>query len=135
MNEVFELPINRDRVARYFFWTRGWFLSLGLGRRLARRQADSLSYRIEGDWLRVDGGVWWPQQRAIPLHSIVHLDVIQSPLVRRFGLKLLRVFTPGQQDNSWPAATLYGLVDPEGVRDQLLDLIDVVSVDELPDAP
>lgn len=120
-----KLEIDRKLVARYFFWSRLWFLLLGWGRRFAKQQADRLDYWIEGDMLRVDQGLWWFQRKSIPLARVTDLTLIQGPFARYFfsGIWTLCVHTAGR-GTAFPEAMLYGLRESEAARDQLSAAID-----------
>lgn len=129
--------IDRDAVARYFL--RGqvimllliglWLFGIGLvlsivhffltGPGLTRRQAAALSYWLEGSTLRVDQGVILLKRKSIPLDRVTDVVIVQGPIMRWCGIWGLQVQTAGTGQGV-PEAVLYGLSDPESVRDQLM---------------
>jgi putative membrane protein len=130
-------PIDRNRVATYFFWSQ--VLAIGvvglmlfgiglvlaplyavtIGAWLPRDQSRALRYWLEGSTLRVDQGVYFLQQKAIPLERITDFALVQGPLMRHFGIWALRIQTAGM-GHPTPEAVLYGLSSPFAVRDALL---------------
>jgi len=85
-----------------------------------------LRYRLSGTTLHVDEGVIFKTQKRIPLDRVTDFAMVEGPLMRRCGIKALRIQTAGQ-GNQMAEATLYGLVDPEGVRDLLVKARDVAA--------
>ena len=132
-----EFAIERKAVARYFYWAHIlviivvgiWFVGLGLllavlyaltlGPWLSRKQAEALHYWIDGGALRVDQGVFFLKRKTIPLDRITDVMLAQGPLLKLFGIWELRVQTAGT-GQSVPEATLYGVSDPEAVRDVIV---------------
>lgn len=132
-----DFPVQRDAVARYVYWGTlivlffpfALFCGVGillalvwilwLGRWLPQRQVEALRYWLDGPTLRIDGGLYFLQRKAIPLDRITDVALIQGPLMRWFGIWSLRVQTAGRGD-SVPEASLIGLTEPEKVRDVLL---------------
>jgi len=130
--------IDRSSVAWYFLVGQTlliilagvWFLGLGLivgvlylftlGPWLTSKQADALRYWRDGKTLRVDQGVFFLKRKAIPLERITDVVLTQGPLMRWGGLWALQVQTAGAGGQAMPEATLYGLVDAEAIRDELL---------------
>ena len=112
------LEIDRDSVARYFYWVRLWFLLPKFGWRFANEQANRLQYWIENDTLRVDEGLWWLQRKTIPLARITDTNLVQGPLERSFDIWCLCIHTAGQGTYR-PEAVLRGLATPESTRDYL----------------
>ncbi|MFH1716010.1 MAG: PH domain-containing protein [Planctomycetota bacterium] len=129
--------IQRKQVARYFYWTQIliivvvgiWFLGAGLilaiihaftlGPWLSAKQAQALSYWLDGGTLRVDQGVFFLKRKAVPLDRVTDVVLAQGPLMRLCGIWELRVQTAGT-GQAIPEATLYGVAEPEKVRDTLL---------------
>jgi membrane protein YdbS with pleckstrin-like domain len=132
-----EFSIQRRQVARYFYWMQIlmiivvgiWFCGAGLvlailhaftlGPWLSRKQADALHYWLDGTTLRVDQGVFFLKRKAIPLDRVTDVVLAQGPLMKVCGIWELRIQTAGT-GQSVPEATLYGISDPEAVRDMLL---------------
>jgi membrane protein YdbS with pleckstrin-like domain len=137
-----EFSLHRDQIADYFFWhtillillTSIWFFGLGillavgyavtLGMWLPRQQAGALRYWLEGSTLRVDQGVYFLKRKAIPLDRITDVVLAQGPLLRHFGIWTLNIQTAGTGGQALPEAILYGLANPETIRDELLQARD-----------
>lgn len=135
-------PIERDRVATYLLVAPilflalilGWFFGSGLvlalaygfllGPWLPRQQAAALRYWVEGSTLRIDQGVFFLKRQAIPLVRVTDFTLVQGPLQRWCGIWGLQVQTAGMGGQARPEATLLGLSDPHGVRDELLRVRD-----------
>ena len=132
-----EFPVKRQAVARYFYYTQIliiivvgiWFLGAGivlailhaitLGPWLTKKQARAVKYWLDGRTLRIDYGVLFLKRKAVPLDRITDMVLTQGPLLKLCGIWELRIQTAGT-GQSMPEATLYGLSQPEQVRDLLL---------------
>ena len=88
----------------FFFW-------------LCPQQANNLRYRLEGNTVRADGGVFFLFRKSIPLERITDVALVQGPLLRYFGIWAMRIQTAGSAQCE---ATLYGVRNPEGVRESIL---------------
>ena len=95
---------------------------------LAGKQSAALNYRIEKRTLRADWGVFFLKRKAIPLDRITDFALVQGPLMRMFGVWAMRVQTAGTGSME-PEATLYAIIDPEQVRDELIRRRDEAAVD------
>lgn len=132
-----EFPVRRDAVASYLktsmclalFFGGVWIFGLGLpaavlywffGEDLSRRQSSALSYRLEGGLLRADSGVYFLKRKAIPLERVTDITLAQGPVQRRYGIWSLHVQTAGAGAHNVAEAVLFGLEEPERVRDELL---------------
>lgn len=69
--------------------------------------------------MRVDQGVFFLKRKAIPLDRVTDIVMAQGPLMRMCGIWGLQVQTAGTGQQT-AEAILYGVLDPETVRDQLL---------------
>ena len=134
---VAQFPIERDKVTRYIFWSQVLGMALvgvmlcgfGLvlvplylvvfGTWLPRKQAWALKYWLDGTTLRVDSGVIFLSQKGIPLDRVTDVVLVQGPLMRAIGIWGLRIQTAGMGAQR-AEATLWGLREPEQVRDTLL---------------
>ncbi|MHC5055001.1 MAG: PH domain-containing protein [Planctomycetota bacterium] len=133
--------IRRDTVARYLYWRYMLVLVfmtlvtfgigsvavlvylLLIGPWFPRRQASALRYALEGTTLRVDSGVFFLSRKAIPLDRVTDIVLVQGPLMRHFGVWSLRVQTAGAGSHI-PEGVLFGVEEPERVRDLLLETRD-----------
>lgn len=139
--------VGQSEVARYFLFNQAlliclagvWFFGIGivlavvhmftLGPWLSRKQAEALSYWLDGRTLRVDQGVFFLKRKAIPLDRVTNVVLVQGPLMRWCGIWGLQVQTAGTGE-ARPEATLYGLTDPEAVHAFLLKARDEAAARE-----
>ena len=130
--------IQRDKVARYYFWLPIifivliglWFFGAGIvvaiiyaytiGKWLPQKQADALRYWLDGSTLRVDQGVYFLKRKAIPLDRVTNVTLAQDPLLRYFDLWKLNIQTARAGGQSIAEAVLIGLENAEVIRDDLL---------------
>lgn len=135
-------PMQRGRVARYFYWQHVlfillvgiWFFGLGLvvaiiyaltlGVWLPQKQAEALRYWLDGTTLRVDQGVYFLKRKAIPLDRVTDVVLVQGPLMRRCDIWALHIQTAGMGGQAVAEAILYGVNHPEEIRDELLRVRD-----------
>ena len=89
---------------------------------LRYRRAWARRYRcaLLPDGLLLRHGVWWRREVFVPRARVQHTEVHEGPLLRRFGMAALKVFTAGTRmaelEVSWlPRASAIEL------RDRLLD--------------
>lgn len=130
--------IDRGNVARYFYWNAilailfigVWIFGAGiavaivwgltLGHWLARAQSNALRYWLEGFTLRIDSGVFFLKRKSIPLDRVTDVVLSQGPLLRYFHIWRLDIQTAGTGTHGSAEGYLFGIVDPESVRDQLI---------------
>jgi len=89
----------------------------GFGRWLCSRQAKNLRYRLDGNVLRAEGGVFFLFRKSIPLERITDIALVQGPLLRFFGIWAMKVQTAGSAQCE---AILYGVCEAENVREMIL---------------
>ena len=79
-------------------------------------------YDIGDEQLRILRGYLWRMDTIVPFNRIQHIDVVQGPLQRMFGLSTLIVHTAGTHNS---IVTLPGLTPPdaETMRDTIKDHI------------
>lgn len=95
-----------------------FLLALGLALVLPGRRYRAWSYRMEEDELHIAHGVMTRVRTAVPFGRVQHIDLVQGPLQRRFGLKTLVLNTAGTHNS---AVHLPGLAaaDAERMRDHI----------------
>ncbi|MBN1973626.1 MAG: PH domain-containing protein [Sedimentisphaerales bacterium] len=136
-SEKQEFSIKREKVARYFYYSYIlmiivvgiWIMGVGLilailyaltlGLWLSKKQAQALKYWLDGSTLRADSGVFFLKRKAIPLDRVTDVVLAQGPLMKWCGLWELRIQTAGT-GQAMPEVALYGLTQPEQVRDLLI---------------
>jgi membrane protein YdbS with pleckstrin-like domain len=134
--ECFEM--DRGSVARYFYWftilgilaVGVWIFGIGLGLAilyavtfgpwLSRAQAAALRYWLDGFTLRIDCGVFFLKRKSIPLDRVTDVVLNQGPLLRFFNIWRLDIQTAGTGAQGTAEGHLYGIVNPESVRDRLI---------------
>jgi len=143
-----DFSIKRAQVARYFYCglimiiipvaffiimfvlTGVWLLGIGgiiiafiyafkFGPWLSKKQSHALLYWLDNYTLMVNQGVFFLKRKSIPLDRVTDIVLAQGPLMKWCGIWELRIQTAGTGQNM-PEASLYGLDDPEAVRDLLL---------------
>ena len=79
----------------------------------------SFSYMMNEDGLYVNRGVFWRKKIVVSRNRVQHIDVIQGPLERKYGLATLIVHTAGTRNSS---VKVYGVLyeKAEQMRDSLL---------------
>jgi len=55
----------------------------------------SISYKLTGDEVVVEHGVWWKLKHTVPYARIMSVDVAQGPISRRLGIATVDVYTAG----------------------------------------
>ena len=133
MNEL-EFEIDRDAAGEYFRAVQslycvialGWLFGLGffvglihyfqLGLWLGQARSINLRYWIEDGKLQINDGTLSVIHQLIPLEQITDVVIVQGMLMRCFGVWVLRVRSTGTPRK----ATLYGVREPEKVRETIL---------------
>ncbi|MBN2588282.1 MAG: PH domain-containing protein [Sedimentisphaerales bacterium] len=137
VSEKQEFAIQREPIARYFYYLQIlmillftiWYFGIGiilalvhaftLGPWLSKKQAEALHYWLEGNTLRADSGVFFLKRKAIPLDRITDIVIAQGPLLKKMGIWQLQIQTAGT-GHARPEVSLYGLTQPEQIRDLLI---------------
>ncbi|GEM_PF-94495 len=88
---------------------------------------DSLEVILTRRDLVVRLGVWNRQEKSIPLEKITDVALLEGPIMRRYGVKGLRVETAGQVSGAMGLVNLVGIQDPDGFRDRILEQRDRIS--------
>ncbi len=96
----------------------GWYM---------RRYHETLEVLLTRRDCVVRLGVWHRQEKTIPLEKITDVALLQGPLMRRFGVKKLRIETAGQVSGGFGLVNVVGIEDPEGFRDRILAQRDRIS--------
>ena len=99
-----------------------------------RRYYQRLRVVLTNRDLKIHRGILMREEKSIPLEKITDLRLFQGPIMRHFGITGLAVETAGQT-SAGALATVYGIVDTEGFRDQVLAQRDrIADVDEIDNA-
>lgn len=93
-----------------------------------RRYYRSLSVTLTTRELIVRRGVWVKTESTVPLEKVTDVGMVQGPIMRRYGVKGLRIETAGQTGASGIGLlNIIGIVDADDFRDAVLDQRDRVS--------
>lgn len=84
-----------------------------------RRSYEATSYIVDDIGIEIRRGVYWRAIVAVPRSRVQHIDVLQGPLRRKFGLATLAIFTAGTEHSSVSLENLEHQV-AVSLRDQLL---------------
>jgi putative membrane protein len=138
--DTVEFEVDRERLAAYVLryyrlmatisipvvFGAPWLIYPWYKKTYVPRLMNTLCYRLGEQTLRAESGVYFHRQANIPLWKITDVLVSQGPLERRYGLSRLHIQTAGQGAHV-AEAVLMGLVDPEGVRQLILDRMAAVG--------
>ena len=83
---------------------------------------ESLSYRLEGNVLRIDEGAYNHKQTAIPIDLISEITITRGAAMRNYDVSIMSVKTLSGSD--YGGAVLWGVKNAEDVRDTLLRIRD-----------
>ncbi|MDZ7774008.1 MAG: PH domain-containing protein [Balneolaceae bacterium] len=98
---------------------------------LIRKYFDRLSCELTTRALRFEKGFIFHIERTIPLDKIQDLTFKEGPLLRAFGLSILKVETAGNTGQGTSDLTLIGIVDAAAFRQMVLEQRDVVTDNSL----
>lgn len=90
-----------------------------LGQVWPERAYQATSYLVDDVGIEIRRGVYWRAIVVVPRSRVQHIDVLQGPLRRSYGLAVLVIFTAGTEHSS---VSLPGLAHPTALalRDLLL---------------
>ncbi len=88
---------------------------------------DRLSAELTTRALRFEKGVIFHVERTIPLDKIQDLTFKEGPLLKYFGLSILKVETAGGSGQGQADLTLIGIRDASDFRSQVLEQRDKVT--------
>ncbi len=138
MKDAEYFDLDRPSIARYFYLLAIlfciavfiWFFGAGLvlallyamflGPWLPRAQADAERYWLDGFTLRIDSGVFFLKRKSIPLDRVTDVVLVQGPLLRFFNIWRLDIQTAGTGAQGSAEGHLYGIRNPESIRDMLI---------------
>ena len=133
-NEVIIEAKFNPAIKKYFFWMMAlvWLFSiifipifiiwiLGLGQWLSKRYYNSLYCDLTAKRLRFKKGIFNKVEKTIPLENIQDLSFNENPLLRYFGLCILKIETAGQSNTSASDMTLVGIENSYRFKDKVLE--------------
>lgn len=92
-----------------------------------RKHFDSLECALSARSVHFKKGYLFMMERTIPLDKIQDLTFKEGPLLKHFGLSVLRVETAGSSGNAQGDLSLTGIVDASAFRRMVLDQRDLVT--------
>ncbi|MCB0760422.1 MAG: PH domain-containing protein [Flavobacteriales bacterium] len=121
-------------VKKYFLWLPvfGMFISiigiplaivwlLGPGQYFARRYFDSLHCELTESKLKFTKGVLVRVDKTIPLENIQDLTFIEGPILKMFGLSILKIETAGHGGSHTADMRLIGIEGASEFRNVVLE--------------
>lgn len=115
------------RLVLIVMLTLGVISALSLAWWTSKLWANALRYWLDGTTLRIDSGIFFLQRSAIPLDRVTDIKLVQGPLMSACGIWGLGIQTAGSGGEQ-PEAILYGLENPEQVRDLLIATRDAAAI-------
>lgn len=97
------------------------------GRMYLNRYFDSLFCELTTRSLKFRKGVLFQVERTIPLDKIQDLTFREGPLLRHFGLSILKIETAGQSGQGGTDMSLIGIVDSREFREKVIDQRDTIT--------
>ena len=97
------------------------------GRMYLNRYFNSLFCELTTRALKFKKGVLFQVERTIPLDKIQDLTFREGPLLRYFGLSILKIETAGQSVQSGTDMSLIGIVDAREFREAVIDQRDKIT--------
>ena len=97
---------------------------------------DRLSARLTTQAVEIRKGVFFRKESTIPLNRITDVRLHDGPIMRRYGLRGLKVETAGQAgQNAGSEGDLVGIIDAPAMRDAILRQRQIVLSGEEAPAP
>ena len=97
------------------------------GKRYVNRYFDVLACDLTTRALHYKKGIWFQTERTIPLDKIQDLTFKEGPILRYFGLSMLKVETAGQSAQGSADLSLLGLQEARAFREAVLDQRDEIT--------
>lgn len=94
---------------------------LGFGQWMSKRVYKSLECELTNKNLRFKKGVFTKIEKTVPLANIQDLTFIENPILRLFGLKILKIETAGQNAQGGEEMKLVGIMDVEKFKFQVIE--------------
>lgn len=104
------------------------------GPSLLQRYFNRLSAELTTRALRFEKGIIFHVERTIPLDKIQDLTFKEGPLLKYFGLSILKVETAGGSAQGQADLTLIGIVEAADFRNRVLEQRDKVTENKYGDS-
>ena len=90
-----------------------------LGRWWRERYMTRLVYRLEGDCIVRERGVFFFTKKRVPYAAIREVSVYRGPILQLFGGSVVKVQTAGQ-NQGYPEISFICPADPEGLVQEIM---------------
>ncbi|HDR74012.1 MAG TPA: PH domain-containing protein [Methanoculleus sp.] len=80
-------------------------------------------YRLSGDEISWRRGVWFRRTGIVPYSRITNVDIVQGPVMRRFGISSLKIQTAGYSAQAQAELSLEGIEEPEELREVIMEFV------------
>jgi len=98
-----------------------------IGTFYVKKYFDRLDCELTTRSLKFNKGYIFRTEKTIPLDKIQDLTFKEGPLLKMFGLSILRIETAGSSGAGSPDLTLIGIINASDFRDKVFDQRDVVT--------
>ncbi len=95
-----------------------WFL--GFGQYFCRRYYENLKCKLTDRHLEFKKGVFFKEEKTIPLENIQDLTFIENPLLNYFDLRILKIETAGQSNPEGSDMKLIGIINSLNFKEKVL---------------
>ena len=87
------------------------------------RYCASLRYKLTGEEIVWERGVWFRNTGLVPYNRITNVDVSQGPLSRRLGLASIRIQTAGYSGQSAAEIKIVGVEEYAELRELIMGFV------------
>lgn len=96
------------------------FWVLGLGQKISQRYYDSLECNLTEKHLEFKKGAMWRIEKTIPLENIQDLAFVETPLLKYFNMRLLKIETAGSSNAQGADMRLMGIENAKEFKEKVL---------------
>lgn len=93
---------------------------LGVGQKISQRYYDSLECNLTEKHLEFKKGAMWKIEKTIPLENIQDLAFIETPLLKYFNMRLLKIETAGSSNPQGADMRLMGIENAKDFKEKVL---------------
>ena len=93
---------------------------LGLGQNISKRYYESLECNLTEKHLEFKKGVLWRIEKTIPLENIQDLAFVETPLLKYFNMRLLKIETAGSSNAQGADMRLMGIEGAKEFKEKVL---------------
>jgi putative membrane protein len=93
---------------------------LGVGQNISKRYYESLECNLTEKHLEFKKGIMWRIEKTIPLENIQDLAFIETPLLKYFNMRLLKIETAGSSNPQGADMRLMGIENAKEFKEKVL---------------